>query len=166
MINWIETVGPPLCGLAHVVREWGGSEASSIDQEQTDYSRACNVANYIEVIACGAGQALLLGDEPLPSAFHSVDNTLFIVRWWSCESDDRAEAALHRIPSRLPSLQGVVPFEARAASLVMFDAARSGSHYLEDYRTVDLEVGSYVVTSERYEVDGAFDFLIHRFLRR
>jgi hypothetical protein len=44
----------------------------------------------------------------------------------------------------------------------MFDAARRGAEP-GDYRLASIAPGAYSVTSEKYELPGIFNFLIHRF---
>jgi len=165
MIEWIDTSGPPLCGALEIARQWKGGEASSIGQEHTDYDRACAVADYVGKLTCGTGEVLVLGDEPLRSAFFVTNQTLAIARWWSCESAERAVTALLELPSRLPAIEESVRFQTAATSLIMFDAARHGEEH-GDHRLTAIAAGSYLVTSERYELPEVFRFLIHRFVRQ
>ena len=166
MIQWIDTNGPPLCGIVETARHWAGTEGSSVGEARSDYTRACEVTDYVGKIACGPGEILLLGDEPLRSAFYYLaDQALVIARWWSCESIDRAERALAELPSQLFVLEDYVSFVANTASLVMFDAAHRGTEP-DDYRLATIAPGAYSVTSEKYELPGVFRFLIHRFLRQ
>lgn len=135
-------------------------------QFQPDYHRACEVAGYVGKIACGRGEVLLLGDEPLRSAFCCLaDQTLVIARWWSCESAARAERALRELPHELFALEDRVPFVAKAESQILFDAAHRGAEP-GDHRLAMIAPGAYSVTSERHELPGVFRFLIHRFLRQ
>lgn len=97
-------------------------------QFQSDYHRACEVAGYVGKIACGRGEVLLLGDEPLRSAFYCLaDQTLVIARWWSCKSAARAGRALRELPHELFALEDRVPFVAKAESQILFDAAHRGA---------------------------------------
>lgn len=163
MIEWIDTLGPPLCGTADIARQWQGTEGSSTGQDISDYDRGCAVVDYVTKLACASGEVLILGDEPMRSAFHVVDETVLIVRWWSCESAERAEVALREIPAQLPYIEESVPFVFAMPSLVMFDSAQIGREP-EQLRKLTIAPGAYTVTSERYEVAGAFRFIIHRLL--
>ena len=107
----------------------------------------------------------MLGDEPLRSACFVTNQTLAIARWWSCESADRAETALLELPSQLPAIEESVRFQTDARSLIMFDAARRGEVH-GDHRLTTIAAGSYLVTSERYELPEVYRFLIHRFVRQ
>ncbi|WP_280151156.1 Imm21 family immunity protein [Piscinibacter sp. XHJ-5] len=165
MIEWIDTLGPPLCGTPDIARTWQGTEGSSIGTDPSDYDRACAVVDHVTRIACGPGEVLLLGDEPMRSAFLLVDETLLVARWWSCESVERAETALRQIPWQLPIVEESVAFLVRTPRLVMFDSAHVGIEP-SDLRETTVTTGAYAVTSERYEAPGVFKFIIHRFLSR
>ena len=56
-----------------------------------------------------------------------ADQTLAIARWWSCESAETAERALHELASQLFGLEDRVPLVRNTASLIMFDAAHRGA---------------------------------------
>ena len=162
MIDWIDTNGPPLCGTTDIAGSWRGTDGTSVGQEKSDYARACAVDAYLGKIVCGSGEVLLLGDEPLRSAFYLASQTLIIARWWSCESADRANRALREIPPQLPSIDDGVRFTALTSALVMFDAARQGSEP-GNLRRATIAPGAYSVSSENYEVLGTFKFIVHRF---
>lgn len=164
-LQWIDSAGGPLlCASRSAAKQWRGTQASSIGATESDYARACQAVTYLSIIACGSENALVLGDEPMQSAFVTSPEGLLIVRWVSCESYDVASSALRALPSLLPSVESPVRFKVCDAGLLMFDSAADGSAGLTSVET-GIESGDVLVTTEKYVSRGQFDFVVHRFLR-
>jgi hypothetical protein len=163
--RWLNSDGGPLiCATPFAGSKWRGVRGSSVGDARTDYNRACDERDYLGVIPSGELSVLVLGDEPLQSRFAIFENELAIVRWVSCESNERATRALASLPDQLPVLGNPCPLSVDDSRLYLFDAAldmpkvgASGSC------AVDVRPGRYSVTIESYKRDRAFDFLIHRF---
>jgi len=164
-LRWINSSGGPLvCANPAAGREWRGTQGSSVGEARSDYERACDQLDYVGVIACGPLQVLVLGDEPLQSAFVVKDEAVLVVRWVSCVSSELAASAIAQLPSALPSIEESTKFRLDDRGLIMFDAALD-SVDADSCASVDLKPGVFTVTTEKYKSEGAYEFLIHRFLR-
>jgi hypothetical protein len=157
---WISSGGGPLiCADMETARIWRGVRGSSIGIQDTDYARS----GYLGVLPCGSSRVLVLGDEPLRSAFWTAGNDRFIARWVSALSDDVAINALMRIPSSLRAIEQPIAFAPGSSPLVMFDAAADNIDN-QSLPSLDVLPGSFSVSTERYKEDHLFEFLIHRFI--
>lgn len=164
-LQWINSAGGPLvCASPVTGREWRGTHGSSVGEARSDYERACDQADYVSVIACSSSEVLVLGDEPLQSAFVMRNEEVLVLRWVSCVSSEGAVRAVEQLPSVLPSIEEPSKFSLKHRGLIMFDAAVGGIDPAV-CSGVDLSPGSYSVTAEKYKRDGAYEFLVHRFLR-
>src|SRR5215203_1744748 len=80
-----EGIDPPTDGRQIVAKSrWNADNAAA-----TDHDRACDVADYLGLIDIGDGNGLILGDEPLPTAW-LPDEIAFggiLVRWVHAESE-------------------------------------------------------------------------------
>lgn len=164
-LHWVNSAGGPLvCASPAVGRAWRGTRASSVGGGQSDYERACDQVDYVSVIACGPAQVLVLGDEPLQSTFVVKDEGVLVVRWVSCVSSERAASAIAQLPSALPTIEEPTKFRLDDRGLIMFDAALDGIDPAV-CASVDLKPGVFMVTTEKYKSEGAYEFLVHRLLR-
>lgn len=100
---WIDTAGGPLiCAAYPVGLNWRGTQASSIDDTQSDYDRACEIADYVGVVSCASSCVLVFGDEPLQTTVVRLSDGNAVVRWISCASENAAQSVLASIPTALP----------------------------------------------------------------
>jgi hypothetical protein len=133
-LDWIGTDGGPHVVLhAAAAREWGGvADHQSSDGEVDtwgDYGLACGVEDFhglIEFDSGSAHRALVLGDEPLDSAF--LPDQRCIVRWGCANSETHL---LAMVDAQLPiaSWESALEWEVPAGGLVMIDAA----YQIRDY---------------------------------
>lgn len=159
--------GPLVCATPLAGANWRGVNGSSIADVRTDYARACAELDYLGVIPCSSFEVLVLGDEPLQSAFARIGEDVVIARWVSCVSGERAVAAISSMPSQLPAVAEVCQFSVDENCLCLFDAALDKPLMLDTGSSViDVGPGRYEVTTENYKRDQEFEFLIHRLRRR
>jgi hypothetical protein len=164
-LQWVNSRGGPLvCSSYSAARAWRGTRASSIGVAQTDYERACDQKNYADVVACGTSEVLILGDEPLQSAFLVKDGVVLIVRWVSCLSSELAVDVVTKLPSGLPVVEAPIRIRLADVGLIMFDSALDGSEIFVG-SNVDLKPGVFTVTTESCKREGVYEFLVHRLLR-
>jgi len=163
-IKWVESGGGPLILVptAHL-SQWRGVGGPS--EGETDYQRACEVADSVGVVAVGSGDGLILGDEPLPTAW--VPNESgggVLVRWVYADSE---AAVVDYI--RGGGQNDVVPESGTSVDLagpcVLFDAAEPGDDIRGDHVAVGLRSGRYVVTSALVDVSPETRILVHQVLR-
>lgn len=163
-IVWVNTSGGPLiCATLTALSRWRGAVGGCADGGRTDYERACDQPDYLSTISCGTDQVLVLGDEPLQSAFARTGDGLVIVRWVSCVSADRAEQVIELLPSVLPEQEAAQLVQLNDSRLCLVDAALDGAHAMTKASCIDIEPGYYEVTTERHVSKQEFDFLVHRF---
>ena len=163
-LDWVVSAGAPLlCAPPTAVRMWRGTRGNSVGGVEADYDRACKQSDYVGVIPCGPSHVLVLGDEPLQSTFVLKADQVLVVRWVSCLSTEHAVDAIDVLPSVLPALGEPTKFRLDESGLIMFDAALFDVDPSSCAR-VELRPGVLLVTTERYQRQGAFEFLVHRFL--
>lgn len=164
-LTWVNTKGGPLvCASLVAAKSWRGTHASSIGGAISDYERACDQTNYVGAIACASSQVLVLGDEPFQSAFVMKDECVLVVRWVSCISRERAEDAIAQLPSELPFIEKPTKFILDNVGLVLFDAALDGIDPAICAR-ISMEPGSFSVTTQKYNSDRVYEFIVHRLIR-
>ena len=164
-LAWIRSNGGPLlCSSPAVARLWRGMRDSSIGAPSTDFDRALRGAQLIGPIACGAGQALLLGGPPWRSALSVRQDGVAIFRRISCEIDDAALAdACEDLPPRLPPIARTFRFELKYLDLLLYDAAVAPVPTL--HGRIEMSTAMFEVSSHRYGRAGQFDLVVHRLLR-
>jgi hypothetical protein len=175
-LDWIGTDGGPHVVLhAATARKWGGvpDDPPSIGDVETwgDYGLACGVEDFhglIEFDSGSAHRALVLGDEPLDSAF--LPDQRCIIRWWCANSETHL---LAMIDAQLSTAHWVsaLEWEVPAGGLVMIDAA----YQIRDYAPggcaerapvrIDLPPGRYRVQTARVaNTDESAVAILHQFM--
>ena len=156
--------GPMLCSSPAIARLWRGMRDSSIGARASDFDRACRGAELIAPIACGAGQALLLGGPPWRSALHTGPEGVTIFRRISCVLDDDALADVcAALPSRLPPIARPFRFDLKHLDLLLYDAGAAPVPTL--YGRVEMRAAAFQVSSHRYARARQFDLVVHRLVR-
>ncbi|MGW0394027.1 Imm21 family immunity protein [Streptomyces sp. NPDC003042] len=155
-LTWLETEGGPFIVVPHAaLSHWTGTEG--------DYDRACEVMDLVGVLELPDGaEALVLGDEPLSTAYLPEDRVL--VRWCHAEGE---EGVADIILAGLPTAEWEEgPVLSTTGELVMFDAAYFGTEVgtLTDSTVLELRAGRYRVDSASIEPDPLTSFRVHRFV--
>jgi hypothetical protein len=131
---------------------------------QTDYARAGAVEDYLGLVAVDGGPGLVLGDEPLMTAWWATaPGEGLLVRWVYAE--DQAAVIHYRAhieegiwkPSGMTFVVGMHP-------LPLFDAALSGTETGEHW-VIRLDEGRYHVDTGIARPDAQTERLLHRFRR-
>ena len=169
-MGWINSTGGPLiCAERHIAGNWMGTlglSAGAVMGLITDYDRACATVDYIDVIPCGIGNVLVLGDEPLQSAFVLTEKgRLVIARWVYAQAAQDGNAILSRFLDDAYEISERVPFQIEEGTMVLFDSGQQGSGAMASHERSRGEAGLYHVTTEKLELKRVFSFLIHRFER-
>lgn len=127
-MEWLNSTGGPLiCAEETIAKHWMGIDGNSApDEPGNDYSRACQATEYLTLLNCNAGFVVVLGDEPLQSAFARLeDGSLAIIRWAYSKL-----AAVENISSELlinlQALSPPVSFKVMHGPLILFDSAFRG----------------------------------------
>lgn len=95
-MDWVESAGGPLlvAPASQLVHWEGVTDDDGPVETWGDYGRACAVEGYIGLVGVGAGQALVLGDEPALTTY-LPDRRLFL-RWAAADSEDELVSAARR----------------------------------------------------------------------
>jgi hypothetical protein len=179
-LQWVESNGGPLLLLPNRLLEaWEGTDEPepyrgieakarwNAGGPATDYDRACDVTDLVGTVPVGAGEGLVLGDEPLATAWWPLSDPAsgILVRWEYAADDAAVAGWLRRIPKQLQWKAGV-RFAFNDDGLVLFDAAEPGLDPLGARLEIALSGGTYEVQSARWRPDAATSLLLHRLTSR
>ncbi|WP_338692660.1 Imm21 family immunity protein [Streptomyces sp. Q6] len=155
-LTWLDTEGGPYIVVPRTaLPHWSGTEG--------DYDRACDVMDFVGVLALPDGaEALVLGDEPLSTAYLPEHRVL--VRWYYGESKEGVADIIRAGLATAEWEEG--PVLSTTGELVMFYAAYFGTEVgtLADSTALELAAGRYRVDSASIEPDDLTSFRVHRFV--
>jgi len=160
-MRWIGTEGGPLILIAEAaLAAWRGSVSAN---GRSDYDRACEVDDYVGVIATGTGDALVLGDEPLDTSWITDERGGGqLVRWVYADCKDAVRRHVKDLEDELFTSSGI-RFLAQQPTHYLLDAAVEGSGIAAaDHLTIDLVCGEYLVETCKYQPDSRTSLLVHR----
>jgi hypothetical protein len=174
---WIESTGGPLLVIPSAyASKWQGSNEPNGrrkvvaksrfmgDGPATDYDLACDVEDYLGVVAAGKGHALVLGGEPAPSAWVEVEDRLFVLRWIAGGSENDVVAAmLMTLSTPQPSICDVA-FTHPGGELILMDSSDDATDAIGDQAVMEVSAGEYTVTTVRHE-DSDEIVIVHEFVR-
>lgn len=164
---WFNSTGGPLILAETVVaRHWKRivGNSSGLPDTATDYSRACQVTEYLVTIDCNSGEVLVLGDEPLQSAiFEGVRSEPFVARWIYANSP--FEVGLFSNGDSFVEIAPKTRFRVSTGELLLFDSSENLEGVQHSGKTHRFPIGSYDVTTEEIRIEGQCHFLLHRFLK-
>ena len=156
MTEWIESDGGPLIAAPKsLVDGWKGVGR--------DYELACQLRGYTGIISRGAGQILVLNDEPLRTTALGPETDALIVRWIYAPSEAEVARNLTSIRARLKTAVEKVTFLVREPEQIIFDAAASASE-ISDSLTLRLTPAEYEVVTFIDEPTPNVSLLVHRFI--
>lgn len=153
-MQWIESGGGPLIAVPKLaVSVWEGAqeEESGYAEGVDDYARACAVTGYAGVITVGNVEALVLNDDPAPTAY-LPDRRLFVRRLTSDSSDAELLIFLAREFEVLDWCDELF-WEVRD-NCVLFDSAFPGrDSEISGYLDIEIPEGRYSVSTANVEQD-------------
>lgn len=158
-LTWIESAGGPLLLLEeHLLSHWHGIETD-------DYDRACGIDDYLGLLDVGSGRALVLGEEPMSTAWLSEPG--MFVRWQYADDNESVEEAIADLSKASWEATAIV-VDVTDSSLVLFDAACSG----EDpdcnrsgcKLNIALKEKRYLIETAHYTPDENTALILHRFI--
>lgn len=170
----------PILIPAEVATHWRGVEGWSPREDgsdhpgefSSDFARACGIDDYLGMLHVGPGRALILGDEPMQTAFLPSHEGGIVVRWMYAEDEDGVWRAVGAVPE-----SGWEPtphrIEVAREAILVFDSAHPGDSLpasLEDgaatpWIHIELSSGTYLVDMADYSPDSSTRLILHR-LRR
>ncbi|HJR40606.1 MAG TPA: Imm21 family immunity protein [Gemmatimonadaceae bacterium] len=165
-LDWLESNGGPLLLLSEeLLPSWQGADGPM--SGSTDYERACATRQPLERIRVGSGTGLVLGDEPISTAWMPDASGAggVLVRLSAAGDQGVAERAIR---------QGTAAASPRGSSLVMsvrgpmvlFDAAHPGTDLPPRALRIELPAGEYEVDTLSLQPDPDTTLLLHRLAAR
>jgi len=185
VLKWITSAGGPLVLLdEELATYWTGAgddDSSSLcdgetdtngrkenaSKAPTDYERACSVTDYVGLLAVGPGQCVILGEEPMPTAWWpELDSGAGIIIRWRWAQDEQSALAAVRNSLRGNWSEGGPLFRVLSGSLVLFDSACPGVD-IDCTRsgcllTIALGKGHYEIRTLFCEPDDQTAMILHR----
>lgn len=155
-VRWIDSGGGPLILLAEeLLSSWRGIEGWRDHRDALDhsnYARACRAAeNWLGLIGCGGGKALILGGEPgqvawLPNIGRAGGA---LVQWVYADNENdlltNAVGPVVRNALNAPSIEKAELLTGPSGVMRLFDSAQSGDDIHGASQMLALEPGQYLV---------------------
>ena len=183
-LQWMQSNGGPLLLVpGEHLPSWEGTEPpadgrqieaefrwNGQDAPATDYDRACDVQGWLGLLDIGAGQGLVLGDEPLSTTWQAPlasgesdhDTSGILIRWVYGNSQAEVMEALKHVPETAWRDDGLLLCVGREP-LYLLDAAYAGSELEgDDHLTIHLPPGRYSIATAEYAPDSQTSLLLHR----
>ena len=164
--QWIYSGGGPLILLdQRWLKEWQGHDREQYERgEETDYDRACAVADILGILPVGGGHGLIFNDEPMSTTWWRSETTdhVILIRWVYAETDTAVTAAMKEPLAVTWTASGII-FTATTAQIILFDSAYAGEK-IEESLPIPLAAGSYTVETAECEPDAKTALVLHRFL--
>ena len=182
-ISWVGSGGGPLIVVpSEIAHHWRGVETTrpptgDLDsiwedvRSKDDYGRACGVDDYLGVLACGPGECLILGDEPMQTTILPTGDGGLVVRWMWAESDEDVRRAARSAPE---GVWGATShrFDVGGGGLLLFDSAYPGDDLPTTsegagvpWLRVTVPSGTYEIDTADHQPDEQTRLILHR-LRR
>ena len=163
-LRWVRTHGSPLILLPEgLLDAWRGAEGPT--PERTDWQRASDSAGYIARVAVGRGAGVVLGDEPLPTAWLPAGSGGVLVRRVYAPSEAAVTAALAALADDLEWHWEGFAIESDG-TLVLFDAAHAGDDLPADHLRIPLPPGRYDVDTFALKPNEETALLLHKLVIR
>ncbi len=134
------------------------------DADVSDFDRACAVDDYLGVAEFAGGVAVVLGDDPFPTAFLPAPMVGggYLLRWLWGEDEEDAVEALHRIRPEDWTSEELI-FDAGDGRLTLLDSLHPGS---EAPQHIDIELGPgrYAIATANVQPDENLCLMVHRLI--
>lgn len=189
-LAWMHSDGGPLLLVpSECLSSWGGIcpptdgrqiEATfrwdGADSPACDYDRACDVDDYLALLDIGAGQGLVLGGEPMGTAWSpttSADSLTnsggILIRWVYANSVADVIEAVERVPEAAWADDGLALMVGQAP-LYLMDSGSPGGELgafeklgiHEDHLKIHLPAGRYALATAIVEPDAHTSLVLHR----
>jgi immunity protein 21 of polymorphic toxin system len=189
-LAWMSSNGGPLLLVpGEYLSSWGGvcppTDGRRIeatfrwdgpDSPACDYDRACDVDGYLALLEIGAGQGLVLGGDPMSTAWWPItfgDSLVngggILIRWFYANSDADVMAAVERVPEAAWVDDGLALVVGQAP-LYLMDSTSPGGELGQldklgtgdDHLTIDLPAGCYALATAIVEPVPHTSLVLHR----
>ena len=147
------------------LKDWKGigEEFPSPEGVVSDYDRACEVDDYLGLVKVnGDYDALVLGVEPMGTAWLNIAKMGIIVRWEFGETEEEIEHLVENMSLDKSWEKSGVFLEFFSKELVVFDAAADFT-CLDDQLDVEIEPSKYEMETAFYKPNNLTSLVLHRF---
>jgi immunity protein 21 of polymorphic toxin system len=189
-LAWMNSNGGPLLLVPGELRlSWGGvcppTDGRKIeatfrwdgpDSPACDYDRACDVDGYLALLEIGAGQGLVLGGDPMATAWWPITSAGslanmggILIRCMYANSDTDIMDGVERVPDTAWVDDGLALVVGQAPLYLMDSATpadelgkfdKLGIH--EDHLKIHLPAGRYTLATAILEPDPHTSLVLHR----
>jgi hypothetical protein len=171
-VRWIKSAGGPLVAMRKdLAPSWRGILGNSswpkmsTETMNTDYSRACDIKDYVGIIDVSDGNAIVLGDMPLSTTvWTDTGSKIFIIRAFYMGPDQ--DINLLMIDMNEEELKNVVEsvdFTVFAQKMVIFDSALPGERFEDECLSFSMPLGKYIILTYELKPNARTSLLLHRF---
>jgi hypothetical protein len=154
--RWIKSLGGPLIlvpesSIGHWQGEHGPSGEEDWPEEETDYWKASDIADWVGLIKVDDHDALVLSGEPAPTTYLPAART-FVQRLALPANPDLLLSSVHQL---MPSIKWADKVEWTVTEpAILFDAVLPGTEVGPEVSLrVDLDPGTYLVKVAYHEAE-------------
>lgn len=169
LLKWIESGGGPLILLPEDrLNAWHGTDDTNYQTENSgrlgsiDYERACAVEDLLGLVQVADTQALVLGDEPMSTAWHPTGRADgLLIRWVYGEDINAVPTYVRDLDDAIWTSSGIM-LTLRNQPYHLFDSAWPGpeaSAWLE----ITLNEGRYEIDTGTAHPANRTELILHRF---
>jgi len=160
---WIESGGGPLVVLeGRLLDAWQGTGLHWDPGSGSDYDRACEVTDWVGVLAVRDGQALILGADPTPTCIREAPSGVLLVRWIHAPQGWRPPDARDLLGESWSEPLAWLVGDSRQ---VIQDSAYPGGDGSTEQLVMSLAPGRYLVETAEYSPDPEVRMILHRISR-
>lgn len=174
-LQWIASAGGPLILLpGEYISDWTGVGLfdEQLDFEimpppkGDDYERACAVEGYLGLLEVGSGHGLVLGDDPMSTAWwqHSASEGI-LIRWVYGDGEADLMQLLMPIDDRIWTSSDLI-FVVGKHPLFLFDSALCGEEATDERLTITLADGPYTIDTAIVRPNARTEMVLHRLRRQ
>jgi Immunity protein 21 len=162
-LQWVSSLGGPLILMEECLLPfWLGDDSSKKFMNlPSDYERACEVIDYLQIISIGDKSGLILGDLPSDTSYFPSDskNEFLLVRWIGADSGEQIENVLNAFSVEQEWEDSGVTISFESRNLVLFDSVFSGQN-LFDSLVIEIEVGAYNISTLSYKPNDSIEIFL------
>lgn len=168
-LQWIASMGGSLILMEKsLLINWNGDTNPSVrndEQGVTDYDRACDVDDYIGIIQVGESQAIVLGDEPMQTAWWQVgEDEGILARWMYANSEETVIESLSILENvKWENTELEILFQH--GDLILFDSACRYDE-IEESLSLRIKPNQYKIETALYQPNEETSLVLHRFVTK
>jgi Immunity protein 21 len=141
-----------------------------LNEDETDYGKACSIQNYVGAINIGDDAALVLRDESLSTTiFQSVNGIFVIARWYYGEDKIFVDKYLKALDlNSIESWEFEMEYSLSTNSQFLLDSACSAGMINKDYSDcllLNMDKGFYKISTSFCEPNDNTRLILHKLVK-